>query len=326
MAGPASRTLAPETKAGGAPTILPRMDARAFAMLAALSILWGSSFVFVEVILTAVPVLTLVALRVSIAAATLWVAVLATGAHVPRRAGVWAAFALLGLLNNAVPFSLIVWGQTATTAGLAAILNATTPLFTALSAGIALADERLSARRLLGIAAGIAGVAVMIGPGAVGALGEDLPNQIAVLGAALSYATAAVFARRFGRLGVRPVTVAAGQLTASSLIMVPVALAFDGAAALAVASPLVWLAILANACLSTALAYILYFTILARAGATNVALVTVLVPVVAVLLAAATLGERLGFAEVFGMAMIFGGLVIIDGRLVQALRPGRGRP
>lgn len=312
-AAPLSPTAVP------APPRAIAMDGIAWAMLVLLSVLWGGSFVLVEVILTALPVMTLVALRVLIAACTLWMVVLALGLRLPRRRGIYARFMVLGLFNNAVPFLLIVWGQTAITAGLAAILNVTTPLFAALVAGVFLADERLTRARIGGIALGLMGVTVMIGPAALLTLGQDVLHQLAVVGASLSYGISAVYARRFLRLDVPPLIVATGQLTASSLILVPTALLVDGVALVGVPAG-VWVAVLANACLSTALAYILYFRIVARAGATNATLVTVLVPVVAILVGALALGERLGAPQLAGMVLIFAGLMVIDGRLLRRRR------
>ncbi|MEM6763112.1 MAG: DMT family transporter [Pseudomonadota bacterium] len=289
-------------------------------MLVLLSVLWGSSFVFVELILTAIPVFTLVALRVSIAAIALWISVLATGAKLPTALPVWAAFGVLGLLNNVVPFSLIVWGQTAITAGLAAILNATTPIFTAVIATLVLADEKLTAAKMAGLILGLCGVAVMIGPDAVATLGEDLFHQLAVLGAALSYGFAAVFVRRFKGFGAPPMVIAAGQTSAAGLIMVPVALLVDGPSVLGAPGLGVWSAILANAVLSTAFAYCLYFILLRRAGATNTVLVTVLVPVVAVVVGTITLNEALSATQIVGMMLIFCALAVIDGRLLRRSR------
>lgn len=295
--------------------ITTRMDAATWGMLVALAVLWGGSFIFVEVILVEVPVLTLVALRVGIASVILWAVVAASGKALPRSAGVWAAFLVMGIFNNAVPFSLIVWGQTEITAGLAAILNATTPLFAGLIAGVFLADERLSAAKVAGLLLGIAGVAVMIGPDAVASLGAHIVAELAVLGAALSYASAAVFGRRFHRLGISPLVLSAGQASASALVLVPLALLFDAPLSMPMPSAGVVLAILGNAVLSTALAYILYFAVLARAGATNAALVTVLVPVVAVLAGVLLLEEQVTAGQIGGMVLIIAGLAVIDGRL-----------
>ncbi|MBJ3775285.1 DMT family transporter [Acuticoccus mangrovi] len=289
-------------------------------MLVALSVLWGASFIFSEVMLAALPVLTLVTLRVAIAAVILWGLVLASGTPVPRRPGTIAALAAMGLLNNALPFSLIVWGQTSITAGLAAILNATTPLFTAGLAGIFLADERLTRRRVGGLLLGLAGVAVMVGPDALSRLGSDLLAQGAVLAAAFSYGCAVVFGRRFKRLGIAPMMVATGQTSAAALILAPFALILDRPFSLPMPGAGVWLAVVANAAFATAFAYILYFAILARSGATNVVLVTVLVPVVAVLVGAVALGETVSTGQLAGMALICAGLAVIDGRLLGWLR------
>lgn len=293
----------------------PKMDAAAWGMLVLLAVLWGGSFIFVEVILTELPVFTLVALRVAIAAVILWVVVAASGTPIPRAASIWGAFLVMGIVNNAVPFSLIVWGQTEITAGLAAILNATTPLFTGLLAGVFLSDERLTAAKVAGLLLGPGGVAVMIGPDAVSSLGAHIVAELAVLCAALSYACAAVFGRRFRRLGVSPLALSAGQASGSSLVLVPLAFLIDAPLSLPAPSTGVVLAVLGNAVLSTALAYILYFAILARAGATNAALVTVLVPVVAVLAGVGLLGETVTAGQVGGMLLIVAGLTVIDGRM-----------
>ena len=296
-------------------TINARMGVAEWTMLLALSVLWGGSFFFVEIAVTALPPLTIVAIRVGLAAIALWAFVLATRRPLPRSTGVWIAFAAMGLLNNVLPFSLIVWGQTEIASGLASILNATTPLFTVLVAGAALRDERISAMKVAGVAVGFAGVVVMVGPAALGGLDTHVLGQAAVLGAALSYAFAGVFGRRFKAMGVDPIVTAAGQVAASAVMLGPVALVVDRPFALPVPGMEVWAALIALAILSTAVAYVLYFRILASAGATNLLLVTFLVPVSAVLLGTLVLGERLAAPHIAGMALIGLGLSVIDGRL-----------
>lgn len=300
-----------------------RMDPLAWTMLIALAIIWGLSFPIAEVALTGLPVLTVVALRVSLATVVLWAVVFALRVPLPRTRQAWAALFILGLLNNAIPFSLIVWGQTTITAGLAAVLNATTPLFAGILAGIFLADERLTPARLGGILLGVAGVAVIVGPSVLETVGEHVMAQLAILGAAFAYGCASVFARRFKRLGVPPVVIGAGQTLSASLVLVPAALLIDRPFELAAPSTAVWAAVVAFAVPGTALAYILYFAILARAGATNTALVTVLIPVVAVFAGAVYLGEEVTGAQLAGMALITLGLSVIDGRLWRrrVLRP-----
>jgi drug/metabolite transporter (DMT)-like permease len=208
------------------------------------------------------------------------------------------------LLNNLVPFTLIAWGQTHIDSGLASIINATTPLFTVLVAHVLTADERMTAGRLAGVALGLAGVVVLIGPSAPGGVGAGVAGELAVLAAAVSYAFAGVYGRRLG--GLPPAVAAAGMLICSSVMVAPLALAVDGLPQ-AVPAPSVLAAILAIAVLSTALAYILYFRILAAAGATNLLLVTFLIPVTAILFGVVLLGERLGLSALAGMALIFAG-------------------
>lgn len=294
-----------------------RMGAREWAMVIALSLLWGGSFFFIGVAVREVPPLSLVLSRVGIAALALWVVLAVTGARMPRVPGLWAAFLGMGLLNNALPFALIVWGQQHIASGLAAILNATTPLFTVLVAHLLTADERLTPAKAAGVAMGLLGVAVMLGTELLGGLGLSLAAQLACLAAALSYALAGVFGRRFRRMGVPPLASAAGQVTASSVILLPLALVVEQPWALPVPGAASWAAMLGLGLVSTALAYVLYFRILAVAGATNLLLVTFLVPVSAILLGALVLGERLEPRHFGGMALIGAGLALIDGRLLR---------
>ncbi|GJE81873.1 DMT family transporter [Methylorubrum thiocyanatum] len=294
-----------------------------WAMLLSLSVLWGGSFFFTGVALSALPPLTLVVLRVGIAALILNLILPFAGVRRPRGRAVWLAFLGMGLLNNVVPFCLIVWGQTHIASGLAAILNSTTPLFTVVAAHWLTSDERMTGNRLVGALIGLGGVAVMIGAGAMAEAGGDLLAQLAVLGAALSYALAGIFGRRFGRMGVAPLATATGQVTASTLLLLPAALVIDQPWTLAWPSRPVWGAVFGIATLSTALAYFLYFRLLASAGATNLLLVTFLIPVSAILLGALVLDEHLEPRHYLGMTLIGCGLVAIDGRLLDSVRARR---
>jgi drug/metabolite transporter (DMT)-like permease len=293
------------------------MAARDWAMLVGLSILWGGSFFFVGVAVTELPTFTIVALRVLFAAVALAIFLIATGTGIPTGAAAWRAFFGIGVLNNIIPFSLIVWGQAHIASGLASILNATTPLFGVLVAHWFTADERLTPPRAGGVAIGFAGVVLMMGPAALHEVRPDLLAQLACLGAALSYAFAGVYGRRFRRLEIAPLQTAFGQVAASSVLLVPLALLADRPWTLPAPSVPTWAAVVALAVLSTSLGYALYFRILARAGATNVLLVTFLVPVSAILLGAAVLGERLQPRHFAGMALIGMGLAAIDGRLAR---------
>jgi drug/metabolite transporter (DMT)-like permease len=241
----------------------------------------------------------------------------------PRDGKSWAAFFGMGILNNMIPFCLIVWGQTHIASGLASILNATTPLFGVVVAHLLTADEKMTGNRLLGVLVGFAGVAYMIGFDVLRDLGSNVLAQLAVLGAALSYAFAGIFGRRFRQMGMAPLLPAAGQVTASTVLMLPIALVVDQPWTLAAPSSETWMALLGLALLSTAIAYVLFFRILSTAGATNLMLVTFLIPVSAILLGALVLGEQLQGKHLIGMAMIALGLAAIDGRLMPF---GRKRP
>ena len=289
-------------------------------MLVLLSVLWGGSFFFIRIAVTDLPPLTIVLLRVGLAALALNAFLCLRGARLPRPGRLWVYFLGMGFLNNAIPFSLIVWGETHIGSGLASILNATTPFFTAIVANALTDDEKLSRHKLAGLAVGFAGVVIMIGPAALKGVGTHLMAQLAILGAALSYAFAGVFGRRFARLGVSPMVTAAGQVTASSFLLLPVAVFFDPPWSLTNPPLTVWAAILGLGLLSSAVAYILYFRILAAAGATNIVLVTLLIPVTAVLLGILFLGEHIGLKEAAGMACILLGLAAIDGRLMKLRR------
>jgi drug/metabolite transporter (DMT)-like permease len=295
------------------------MTALEWTALVALALLWGGSFFFGKVAVAALPPLTVALSRVAIAALVLAVAGMIARVPLPRTRQVWLSFIAMGLLNNVIPMSLILWGQTEIASGLAAILNATTPLFTVIVAHWLTNDEKLSAGKIAGLMLGIAGVAVMLGPGALAHLDRTVVAELACLGAALSYALAGVFGRRFRRLGVPAPTAAFGQLAASSMLLIPIALVIDAPWRLPAPSPGVWGALLGLAVFSTAVAYIIYFRLLASAGATNLLLVTLLIPPAAILLGAVFLGERLMPIHFAGLALIAAGLAAIDGRVLETL-------
>ncbi|MGN6750369.1 MAG: DMT family transporter [Xanthobacteraceae bacterium] len=217
-------------------------------------------------------------------------------------------------MNNAIPFLLIAWAQTHIESGLAAILNATTPLFTVIVAHLFTVDERLTWGRVFGVALGLAGVIVIVGPDALKSLGTDVAAELACLGAALSYAFAAVFGRRFADRGISPIETAAGQTAAAALLLAPAMLIIDRPWTLPMPSSAAISALIAIAILSTVLAYILYFRILASAGATNLLTVTFLIPISAIILGFDFLGETLQLKHFAGLACIGCGLVAIDGR------------
>ena len=293
------------------------MNFHVWVMLVALSILWGTSFIFTEIALEDFRPLTIATLRVSGAASALWNYLLIIGAEIPRSLSIWGAFLIMGIVNNAIPFSAIMFAQTLISASLASILNSTAPLFTVVLAGVLLSDERITTARIFAVILGFIGVVVMIGPPALLGIGTDVLAQCAVLGASVSYAFSAVFARRFKAMGLQPSVLAVGMLTMSSLCLAPVALFFDRPFALNAPGISAIAAAAGVALLSTALAYILYFRILAAAGATNLLLVTFLIPVSAILLGVNFLGESLSLSQIVGMFLIGLGLAVMDGRIFK---------
>lgn len=290
------------------------MTPREWAMLLALSAVWGGSLFFNDLAVRELPVFTVVLARVLLATLILFSILLLRGERMPRSPAIWGAFFGMGLLNNAIPFSLIVWGQQHIPSGVASILNASTPLFTVVFAHFLTRDERMSIGKLAGVVVGFVGVAVMIGFAVPHSLGTNLAAQLMCLAGAVSYAFAGIFGRRFKAMGITPMVTATGQVIASSALLVPLVMVVDQPWELPLPSLTAMGAVIGVAAISTALAYVLYFRILATAGATNLLLVTFLIPVSAILLGMVFLGEALQPRHVAGMALIGLGLSAIDGR------------
>lgn len=291
------------------------MTAREWGMLLTLSLVWGGSFFFNEIAVRQLPVFTVVVCRVALAAVILLAVLRLTGQRLPRSGKVWAAFFGMGMLNNVIPFSLIVAGQQSVASGVASILNAATPLFGVIFAHLLTQDEKLTPLKLAGVIVGFLGVAVMIGPDAISGLGGNLAAQMMILAGAASYAFAGIFGRRFKAMGVLPMATATGQVIASSIILLPLVLVIDRPWTLPAPGWDAIAALIGVAAISTAFAYFLYFRILASAGATNLLLVTFLIPISAILLGTAFLSEALLPRQIAGMALIGLGLSLIDGRL-----------
>lgn len=291
------------------------LSPRAWAELMLLALIWGGSFLSNRIALNEVGVFTTVAFRCAGACLILWLWVALRGYALPRAPKTWAAFLLMGMLNNAIPFSLITWGQLTIPSGLAAILNAATAIFGVLVASLLFRDERLTGRRLAGVGIGFAGVITVIGPEALSRLDLTSWAQLALVAAALSYAVAGAYARK-ATVGLRPQIAAAGMLTGSSLVMIPLALLTEGVPGLH-HGPAIWGALFYLAAVSTAFAYLLYYRVLGMAGAGNVSLVTLMVAPVAVLLGALVLNEALPLRAYGGFALLALGLVVIDGRAVR---------
>ncbi len=298
-----------------APTLT--LDSKSIPMLLLLAAVWGGSFFFGEVALREVPPLTLTLHRVIWAVPILVLIVLFKGISVPRSPRIWGAYLVMGALNNAIPFSLLFWGQTQIESGLVSILNGTTAMFAAVVAGLLLPDEPLTAKKVIGAGLGIAGVAFIMGPSALTNFNLSNLAQLAILGATLSYAFAGVWGKT-ALAGQLPLMNALGMLIGSTVLMIPIVLVFDGLPNLALSLG-VWGALIGMAVLSTALAYFLYFAILVRAGAANLLLVTLLIPPVAIGLGAVFLDERIGIEAWIGFAIIGLGFAVTDGRLLPFL-------
>jgi drug/metabolite transporter (DMT)-like permease len=294
-----------------------RIDARDWSLLGLLSILWGGSFFFNGVVLRELPPLTVVLLRVVLAAIILLPLLWVYRIRFPKGMSGWKPFFAIGLLNNVLPFSLIVMGQTYIASGLASILNATTPLFTVVVMAAA-GEEKLHARRVVGIIAGLIGVVILHGEG----LGFETGQGIGILlclAAAFSYGLSALVARRL-LSNSPPLGTATFQMLASAVMMTAVAGIFERPWQLAMPGVTTWLAVIGLAALSTALAYIVFFQILRRSGATNVMLVTLLIPVTAILLGYLVLGESISLREIIGALVIGSALLLIDGRALELLQ------
>ena len=302
-----------------APMIRTQMNRRDWLILGILAVIWGGAFIFIGIAVKQVQPLTYVWLRLSIAAAAMWAYLFFKGHKLGLPKQVWGSILLLAALNNALPFALFGWGQTHIASGLASILNATTPIWGVLVAHFLTHDERMTPRKIAGVLLGVGGVVTMIGPSLLANIGTGALAQLACVTASLSYALAAVWARRFRTLGVSPMSVTTGQLTAGAAIMLPIAFVVDQPWTHPLPSLGAWGAIITLALLCTAFGYVLYFKLIETSGATNALLVTLLVPPIAIVMAAVFLHEVLAPQDFIGLGLIALGLAAIDGRLLSLL-------
>ena len=299
------------------------MTSYEWGLLVLLSAIWGGSFYFFAILIKELPVFTIVFLRVFLATLALWIVVFASGLKPPNSWNQWRNYFVMGTLNNVIPFSLIVWGESKVAPGLGAVLNATTPFFTVLVAHAFTTNERLSWNRLTGALVGLLGVAGLVGFDAIGKLGGDFWYQMMFVLASVLYAFSAIWARRFSN--TPPLVNAASQTAASSVLLLPLMLIFDQPWTLAMPSALAIYSQLGLSLLCTAVAYILFFTIIKRAGSTNISLVTFLVPISAMILGATLLNEHITSNHIMGMLVIGLGLALIDGRIpAKMLKSVRG--
>lgn len=295
-----------------------RMKSWEWLLLILLSMVMGGAFFFSKVALAELRPFTVVLGRVGMAAILLNLLVRASGQKMPTSRQQWGRFLIMGLLNNLIPFSLIFYGQTQIPSSLASILNATIPLWLVVLAHFLTRDERLTTNRLGGVVFGLVGIVVMIGPDALAGLGLNVMAQLAVLGAAASYALAAIFGKRFK--GTPPLITATGQVTCTALIMLPIVLLVDRPWTVALPGFQTWGALIGLAVISTTLSYIIYFRLLASIGATNLSLVAYLIPISALLLGVIILGEQIAPRHLLGMGVISLGLMTTDGRLFAFIK------
>ena len=290
------------------------IPAKGWFLLILLSSIWGGSFLCNRIALAEVPVFTMVALRVGLAALALWLVLALRGVRPPRDLRLWGKFFIMGLFNNALPFSLIIWAQHRIDSGLAGILNASTALFTVLVAALLLADERLTLRKGTGVMLGLIGVTIAIGPAALTNLNLGSLSQLAILGSSLSYACIAVYSRGAMK-GVPPLVAAAGMMTGASVIMIPAALITEGVPSFDWSLP-VWAAVLWLALGASALAFVLLYRTLALVGAGNMSLTTLMAAPIAILLGWAVYGEALAPRVFAGFFVLVAGLLVLDGKLI----------
>jgi len=296
------------------------MSRAEWALLVFLSVLWGGSFFFSKVAVVALPPLTIVFFRFATAALLVYAYARARSISIPSDIRSWLSFAGMGLLNNLIPASLIVWGQTMIPSGLASVIIATTPIFSIIAIHLSSADEQLTLAKSSGMVLGLVGVSILFRLSTTHAADVSAAGVTACLGAAASYGCANALGKRFRLLGIPPVAGAMGQTTATAIMALPLMLSMEAPWRLAAPSATVWASMAGLAVLSTALGYVVFFRILATAGATNISLVTLLIPVTAVLLGCAILGERVSTDQLAGMLLIALGLIAIDGRALSAAR------
>jgi drug/metabolite transporter (DMT)-like permease len=292
------------------------MNAREWGLLLFISVTWGLSFFFIEIVLRELGPFTLVFYRIGIAALIAVVWLYSSGRRLPGDRRSWSRFFVLGAINNLIPFSLITWGQVYISSSLASILNATTPLFAAVLAHKLTSDEQLTGHRIIGILLGIIGVSLLVGPEALYGISSNVLGQFAILAAAISYACGGIYTRQLKDM---PVMVAmTGTLVAASVLTLPLVFIYE----YPVRTSMQWStfgALLGISVFGTAFAYMLYFHIIRTVGVTNTLLVTFLVPVTALLLGVLVLKETLSQHAIAGMLVIFAGLVAVDGRLIRKI-------
>ncbi|MER8866212.1 EamA family transporter [Mesorhizobium sp. M0751] len=273
-------------------------------LLVILAVLWGASYSFIKIGVATIPPVTLIAARTLIAGGILLALIRWRGLALPGDAASWRRFAFQACLNSVVPFTLIASAERSLDAGLATILNATSPIFTFLLTALISRHEPATMRKLFGVAAGIAGICLVVGAPALGGLEQQLLPQLAVVAATLCYAGAAVFGRGFRRLD--PMVAGASMLCGAAML-IPLSLAFDRPWTLAPSTASV-LALLGLSVFSTALAFSIYFRLLHTLGSVGTTSQAYLRVPIGVAIGAVFLGESLGPSAWWGMALVVAGV------------------
>jgi drug/metabolite transporter (DMT)-like permease len=311
-----------------APSSAPRAAQRDILALLVLSLIWGSSFALVKIAVADIPPLSLAAGRIALGALVLLAVQAVAGPPLadllrPPAVSRWRQFFILGMLGNGIPFVLIGYGETRIGSGLAAILIGTMPLFTLLFAHLFAVEQGLSRRAWGGIALGFAGLVVLIGPAALTDLrastGLNAAAQIAIVLAGASYAATAVYGRVLSLAMPVPV-VAAGSMTASALVMVPLALVIDRPWQLAPGADAV-LAVVALGLGATAFASLVYFRLLRSAGPTFASLVNYLIPAFGFALGVVWLNEPASARELAALALILTAVGLVRAKPAVAQAP-----
>lgn len=308
------------------PAAAKSMSLSDWGLIIALALIWGSAFFLITVILKEVPPNTMVFMRLALAVPPMLLWLSLTKERMPRDTASWQRFFILGALNIALPFIVFTWGQARITSGLASVLNATTPLWGVIVAHYLTRDERMTPLRLGGVVIGFAGVAVMMGGDALSGSDDTILAQMACVGATLFYALASIYAKRIGSDGLSVMQIATGQVCTATVMLIPVVLLTEVPWAGSMPSAGTWAAMVTLSVISTSLAYLLYFRLIASAGASNALLIPFLIPPVAILLGALFLNETLTIGQFGGIALIALGLAVLDGRLIRHLAPARAVP
>jgi drug/metabolite transporter (DMT)-like permease len=294
---------------------------RGLLLLLALATLWGASYTLIRIGVTTIPPLTLMALRTAIAGAILWGCAIAQNQALPRAPRLWAQFFVQAAFNSVLPFTMVAWAEQRVPAGVAVILNSMTPIFTVVLTWVITRHERITTRRLVGVALGLAGVILAIGRSALDGWNGDLVPQLAVLVASVCYAIAAIYGHGFRELS--PLLPAAGSMTCGAVLLIPASLVFDAPWSLHVSTASL-LALLALAVFSTALAFVLYFRLIQTLGSLGTTSQAFLRVPIGVAIGVIFLHESLAVTAWLGLLAVMAGVAMLN--LAGPRRPSHSRP